>query len=77
MITAKASNNVGQYRKILGSHVTSHEAARMLGVTMRTVQLWANSERRRGREAARRLAARNSDSHCAGTETHENQRAIY
>jgi hypothetical protein len=64
--------------KILRSHVTSHEAERMLGVTPRTVQLWANSDRRRGREAARRLAARNSDSaHSAGTETHENQRAIY
>ncbi|MCX7169081.1 MAG: helix-turn-helix domain-containing protein, partial [Proteobacteria bacterium] len=29
--------------KVLMSYVTSHEAARMLGVTMRTVQLWANS----------------------------------
>lgn len=29
--------------KVLKSYVTSHEAARMLGVTMRTVQLWANS----------------------------------
>jgi excisionase family DNA binding protein len=29
--------------KILKSFVTTHEASQMLGVTMRTVQLWANS----------------------------------
>lgn len=33
-----ATNNI-----VLKSYVTSHEAARLLGVTMRTVQLWANS----------------------------------